>query len=81
MDSSANGEQKVSNCEVLMEIWSKLLNRPQIGILEDFFEAGGSSMQLIDMLWTVSNTFGKEVDHVEFLKEPCIRRLSELLEA
>jgi len=38
-------------------------------------------MQVIEMLMTVANKFGKEIDYAEFFKEPCILKLSELLGA
>jgi acyl carrier protein len=80
METSSNSQGRASNQEYLAELWRSQLNRPQIGIGDDFFEAGGSSMQVIEMLMTVSNKFGKEIDYSEFFQEPCIRRLSELLE-
>jgi acyl carrier protein len=67
--------------EFLLELWGNQLRRPGIDIEADFFESGGSSMQVIEMLMTVSDKYGKDIDYAEFLKEPCIRRLSELLEA
>jgi acyl carrier protein len=68
-----------SSGEYLLQLWSMQLNRPEIGVRDDFFEAGGSSMQVIEMLMTVSNKFGKEIDYAEFFKEPCIQKLTELL--
>lgn len=68
-----------SSQDYLQRLWSAQLDRPGIGIRDDFFESGGSSMQVIEMLMTVSNEFGKEIDFAEFLKEPCILKLSELL--
>ena len=65
----------------LTDLWSTQLNHPGITLDDDFFEAGGSSMQLIEMLVTVADKFGKEVDYTEFLQEPNIRRLSRLLES
>jgi acyl carrier protein len=65
----------------LQQLWSAQLNRPGVDIEQDFFEAGGSSMQVIEMLMTVSTRFGKEIDFAEFFKEPCIRKLGELLGA
>lgn len=65
----------------LMNLWAAQLNHPAIDIRDDFFEAGGSSMQVIEMLMTVSDKFGKEIDYAEFLKEPCILKLCELLES
>ena len=75
------GESAASNCEFLRQLWSRQLNRPRIDIKIDFFEAGGSSMQMIEMLMTVSDKYGKEIDYGEFIKEPCIRKLSELLDS
>jgi len=71
-----NGSQR----EYLTQLWSAHLNKPNIDVLDDFFEAGGSSMQVIEMLMTVSDRFGREIDFAEFFKEPCIRRLDELLQ-
>lgn len=67
--------------EFLLQLWSTQLNRPGLSTRDDFFEAGGSSMQVIEMLATVADRFGKEIDYAEFFQEPCINRLSELLEA
>jgi len=69
-----------SNTKYLTQLWSEQLNVRNVGLQDDFFDAGGSSMQVIEMLMTVSNKFGKEIDFAEFFKEPCIRKLSELLE-
>jgi acyl carrier protein len=70
-----------SDRSYLLNLWSAQLNRPDIGEQDDFFAAGGSSMQVIEMLMAVSNRYGREIDFAEFFKEPCVRRLSELLEA
>lgn len=72
---------ETANINYLTELWAMQLNRPEVGIQDDFFEAGGSSMQVIEMLMTVSNKFGKEIDFAEFFKEPCIRKLGQLLDS
>ena len=73
--------QDTQNAETayLLQLWSDQLNREHIGLRDDFFDAGGSSMQVIEMLTTVSERFGKEIDYAEFFKEPCVLKLSELL--
>ena len=38
-------------------------------------------MQVIEMLMTVSSKFGKEIDYAEFFQNPCVDRLTQLLEA
>jgi acyl carrier protein len=67
--------------EYLIKLWSSQLNFPRLGVRDDFFEAGGSSMQVIEMLTTVAEKFGKEIDYAEFFKNPCVDNLAQLLEA
>jgi aryl carrier-like protein len=67
--------------EYLLQLWSDQLSCPRLKVRDDFFEAGGSSMQVIEMLTTVAEKFGKEVDYAEFFKNPCVDRLTQLLEA
>jgi len=65
----------------LLQLWSSQLERPQLGERDDFFDAGGSSMQVIEMLTTVSEELGREIDYAEFFKNPCVDNLSQLLGA
>ena len=76
-----SGATHASSESYLLQLWSSQLNRPQLGIHDDFFDAGGSSMQVIEMLMTVSDKYGKEIDFAEFFKNPCVERLRELLES
>jgi acyl carrier protein len=79
MDDRSQGGTEASTQETLVQLWSTQLSRPNVGIHDDFFEAGGSSMQVIEMLMTISDKFGREIDYAEFFRDPCIRKLSELL--
>jgi hypothetical protein len=81
MSTSNNGGTYTASEEYLLQLWGTQLNRPQLGTHDDFFDAGGSSMQVIEMLMTVSDKYGKEIDFAEFFKNPCVHRLKELLEA
>lgn len=65
--------------DYLRTLWRTHLNVPSVGSQDDFFELGGSSMQAIEMLMTVSSELARELDYAEFFKEPCIRKLAELL--
>ena len=67
--------------EYLLQLWSAQLNCPRLDVRDDFFEAGGSSMQVIEMLTTVAEKFGKEIDYAEFFTNPCVGKLTQLLEA
>lgn len=79
MDSEFVHSSQAARLEYLTQLWSVQLGRPGIDLGEDFFEAGGSSMQVIEMLTTVATDLGKEIDFAEFFKEPCIRKLDALL--
>jgi len=81
MDRDLNGNGHSATHAYLMKLWSEHLNRAEVGIGDDFFEAGGSSMQVIEMLMTVASKFSREIDYAEFFTEPNIRKLGELLEA
>ena len=78
--SDHNGGTGASTQEYLLQLWSAQLEKPHLQTRDDFFDAGGSSMQVIEMLMTVSEKYGKEIDFAEFFKNPCINRLQELLE-
>lgn len=79
MESDAGTE--ASSESYLLQLWSDQLNRPGLDIRDDFFDAGGSSMQVIEMLMTVSEKFGKDIDFAEFFKNPCVGQLRDLLES
>lgn len=79
--SMDNGSTDTSRQEYLIQLWGAQLNRPRLDTHDDYFAAGGSSMQVIEMLMTVSEKFGKQIDFAEFFKDPCIHNLSELLDA
>jgi acyl carrier protein len=81
MDEITKDVSMASTQQYLQQLWGEHLKRPQVGVHDDFFEAGGSSMQVIEMLMTVSSRFGKEVDYAEFFKEPSISKLGQLLES
>lgn len=67
--------------EYLLQLWSTQLSCPRLDMRDDFFEAGGSSMQVIEMLTTVAEKFSKEIDYAEFFKNPCVDKLTQLLES
>jgi aryl carrier-like protein len=80
MSTNSNGSTDIQSEQYLLQLWSTQLNRPHLATHDDFFDAGGSSMQVIEMLLTVSDKYGKEIDFAEFFRNPCIHRLRELLD-
>ena len=63
------------------EIWSRLLDRDDLGFDENFFDAGGDSLGAISMLAEVDQRFGSQISALagSFLDEPTLARLVELV--
>ncbi|MFF0226390.1 phosphopantetheine-binding protein [Streptomyces sp. NPDC004629] len=45
----------------LAQMWRDLLDRPDVGTQDDFFEAGGTSLTAIKFLQRVEKAFGPDV--------------------
>jgi acyl carrier protein len=59
----------------LTRLWAKLLGK-EVGINDDFFDAGGSSLAGINMIIEVQSTYHVELDVEAFFEEPTIARLA-----
>ncbi|MEU8511543.1 amino acid adenylation domain-containing protein [Kitasatospora sp. NPDC048722] len=64
----------------LAEVWCDLLNIEEIGRLQNFFEAGGSSLSALQMLHRVKTRFGVAVTVRQFFSAPTIAGVAEHLE-
>jgi epothilone synthetase B len=60
-------------------IWRELLNGVDPGLDENFFDLGGSSLQLVQVHRKLADAFGKAVSLVTLFRRPTIRGLAELL--
>ena len=67
--------------EGLHEIWTRILDRNDLGYNEDFFEAGGDSLAAINMLTEVDLRFGCQTSDwaATFLDEPTLAHLASLV--
>jgi acyl-CoA synthetase (AMP-forming)/AMP-acid ligase II len=65
----------------LHEIWARLLDREDLGMNEDFFEAGGDSLGTINMLAEVDQRFGSQTSSAaaSFVDEPSLSHLAALV--
>lgn len=64
----------------LLTIWSELLNRPVIGIHENFFEIGGHSILAMRMIAKIQKQLGSIVDLATVFKNATIQGLAEAIE-
>ncbi|MFI1848328.1 amino acid adenylation domain-containing protein [Streptomyces sp. NPDC020480] len=63
----------------LHRIWSRLLLHPAIGISDDFFDVGGTSISAIKMAHAIGEEFGETLPIREVIRHPTIEALAERL--
>ena len=63
----------------LIELWEELLNKKSIGVLDDFFDLGGTSLMAARMTTEVRKRFRKDISLSMFLQGPNIRFLAQVM--
>jgi thioesterase domain-containing protein/acyl carrier protein len=63
----------------LLRIWESLLNVQPIGVTEDFFELGGTSINAIRLFTEIKKQFNRNLQPIALLEHSTIRALSELI--
>ncbi|MFE3824718.1 amino acid adenylation domain-containing protein [Streptomyces sp. NPDC059092] len=63
----------------LHRIWSRLLLHPRIGITDNFFDLGGTSISAIKVAHAVHEEFGEELPIRDILLHPTVEALAERL--
>jgi thioester reductase-like protein len=63
----------------IYDIWSALLKRDQIGLLDSYFDLGGDSLQATVMLYQIEEKLNCKIDMETLLARPTIAGLAEVL--
>jgi amino acid adenylation domain-containing protein len=63
----------------LLEIWAQVLERENIGVTDDFFDAGGHSLKLTKLVSLIHKKMGLTVPLVAVFQNATIRKLAEYL--
>ncbi|WP_287295711.1 non-ribosomal peptide synthetase [Moorena sp. SIO2C4] len=63
--------------EILASIWAIVLGLEEIGIYDNFFHLGGDSIQVIQLLSRIRNTFSVELPLHYLFEDPTIAKLSQ----
>lgn len=61
-------------------IWQEVLNLPSVGLDENFFELGGSSLALMQVMAQVLERFDKSVTTVDLFQHSTVRSLAAFLQ-
>jgi amino acid adenylation domain-containing protein len=65
----------------LAEIWSHVLHMDHVGATDDFFELGGDSLKVMEVLVNVRVTFSIELDIIQIFAHPTISELARFITA
>jgi amino acid adenylation domain-containing protein len=65
----------------LLRIWRSLLLHPAIGVSDDFFDVGGTSISAIKLAHAVGEEFGRELPIRDVIVHPTIEAQAALLRA
>jgi FkbH-like protein len=65
---------------VLAEIWAELLRLEPVGIDDDYFHLGGTSLQAVDLFAQIDQQFGKRLPLASLIEAPTIDKLAHLVD-
>ncbi len=63
----------------LVEMWSRMLGAPVVGIHDQFFELGGHSLLATQLVSRIREVFGVELSLRRFFEQPTISALGEVI--
>jgi amino acid adenylation domain-containing protein len=80
LDVEAGAEVQEDCLELtILHCWRTALNRPDIGLDHDFFQAGGHSLQAMRMLAELNKKLGLKIPVSHLVEAPTARKFGELL--
>lgn len=65
----------------LVEIWKSILGKDEIGITDNFFEIGGHSLKVIDLINQIEEKLDIKLKYINIFEMPTILELAELIES
>jgi aryl carrier-like protein len=65
--------------EKLLLLWKEILTTEDVTVDSNFFDAGGDSLQMMTLLFRVSQEMGVELDPAAVFENPTIKELALLI--
>ncbi len=66
--------------QAIADVWREVLGREKVGIHDNFFEVGGSSLLLVRIHARLREVLGREVTMVQLFRHPTVQALARFLE-
>lgn len=77
-----NADSPRDHVEMLLyRVWSEVLQHPDVGVSDNFFDAGGTSVLAVKLVSVIEREFGCEIPIREVLLRPTIEGLAVILRA
>jgi acyl carrier protein len=73
------GAEVVEGIAGLLRIWREVLSQPDLGVDDDFFDAGGDSLIATRIAARIRRELGSDIDVVDILDYPTVTELSSQL--
>jgi acyl carrier protein len=80
-EDGSDGESENALQTPLLNIWRKVLGRPRIGLNDNFFEAGGTSLRAVQVIATIKKELKKTLSIVSLFECPTVALLAAKLSA
>ncbi len=71
---------RTSTEQAVADVWREVLGREKVGIHDNFFEVGGSSLLLVRIHARLREVLGREVTMVQLFRNPTVQSLARYLE-
>lgn len=78
--SADYAEPTTATERLLTAVWAEFLGVDRVGLHDDFFELGGSSLTLMEVLWRLKDELGAEVPLDELFADPTPAGLAALVD-
>ncbi|MGH7173075.1 MAG: non-ribosomal peptide synthetase [Gemmataceae bacterium] len=66
--------------ETLVSIWSKVLGSQRVGIYDNFFDCGGHSLQILQLIARINASLNRQISVREVFLAPTVAAMARLLE-
>lgn len=67
--------------EGIAAIWRGVLGHPEVGVLDDFFDLDGTSLQAIEVVTRIRQTWGVDIRARDFFESPTVATLAATVAA
>ncbi len=74
-------DTEVTTQQAITDIWEDILQQKGIGLTDDFFDLGGTSLDLIRVFGRVNETFNLSLDGSMLGDEATIEQLAKTVDA